>query len=188
MKPTIALFLALFTASACDTSEPVPGTSTTDASTSTSTGDGSSTGSDQPTGGTGYVCADVGKPCTPNAGECAKGLRCASTHEAAPAPEHVCAVLCNLGPNAAPCPIGWCDVPIGESTGMCRDSDSMPAGLCEGIPSCAGDPCVDGCANGLSCIVGACAFACATAADCAAGQACLAGACFDGDGLADPCN
>ena len=182
--------LGTLAASACGI--PSPDTTTTAGTPSDSSGDTES--GDPTTGGgstgdaPGFVCPDVGKPCTPNAGECAKGLRCASTHEAAPAPEHVCAVLCNLGPNAAPCPIGWCDVPIGESTGMCRDSDSMPAGLCEGIPSCAGDPCVDGCANGLSCIVGACAFACATAADCTAGQACLAGACFDGDGLADPCN
>ena len=185
--------LGTLAASACGI--PSPDTTTTAGTPSDSSGDTES--GDPTTGGgstgdaPGFVCADVGKPCTPNAGECAKGLLCVSTDEAAPAPEHVCAAQCNLEegwPSAAPCPIGWCDVPIGESTGMCRDSDSMPAGLCEGIPSCAGDPCVDGCANGLSCIVGACAFACATAADCTAGQACLAGACFDGDGLADPCN
>ena len=172
MKPTIALFLALFTASACDTSEPVPGTSTTDeASTSTST-----------------VCDAVGVACDLDAPACSSGLDCVERPDMPGS--GVCGQRCNLqkdGVTALPCRIGWCDAPI-DGYGMCRDGDGLPTALCDGVPSCAGDPCRGTCANGLSCIVGACAFACATAADCTAGQACLAGACFDGDGLADPCN
>ena len=184
--------LGTLAASACGI--PSPDTTTTAGTPSDSSGDTES--GDPTTGGgstgdaPGFVCADVGKPCTPNAGECAKGLRCVSTHEAAPAPEHVCGQRCNLqkdGVTALPCRIGWCDAPI-DGYGLCRDDDGLPTALCDGVPSCAGDPCMSSCANGLSCVAGACVFACEAAADCAAGQACLAGACFDGDGLADPCN
>lgn len=180
MKSTI-LALALFFV--CDPPDQPTG-STGDGSTSTTSGE--PTGG--ATGGPGYVCDDVGLPCDPKAPSCAAGLDCVELPD--DWSKGVCAQKCNTegGPAAAPCKIGWCDIPFGAAYGMCRDPDGLPTGLCDGIPSCAGDPCEGACANGLSCIVGACAFACQMAADCEVGQACLAGACFDADGLADPCN
>ena len=172
----LALILAALTIpAACD----LPSGSTGDAPADSSS-----------SGGDGYVCDDAGAPCDLDAPACAPGLRCLERTDAAGGVSGVCAARCNLeiGVTAEPCKIGWCDVQNGAATGMCRDDDGLPTGLCDGVPSCAGDHCTDGCANGLACIAGACAFACETAADCAAGQACLAGACFDGDGLADPCN
>ncbi len=178
------LILALLTATfiACDV-RPEPDTSSTDTSSSSS---GAGTG--DPTDGPGYVCEDVGVACDLEAPSCSAGLDCIERPDMPGT--GVCAAKCNLdgGANGQPCPIGWCDLPAGESFGICRDNDGLPTGLCDGVPSCAGDHCTDACANGLACISGACAFACETAKDCAAGQACLAGACFAGDGLADPCN
>lgn len=191
MKPTtIALLFALFTAPACDIMPgpgPVPGASTGEASTSDGEPTGSTSSGDS-TGGAGYVCDAVGVACDLDAPACDGGLDCVERPDMPGI--GVCAQRCNLqdGVAAEPCKIGWCDVQNFAATGMCRDEDGLPTGLCDGLPSCAGDKCEASCANGLSCIVGACAFACETAKDCAEGQACLAGACFDGDGLADPCN
>lgn len=136
---------------------------------------------------TGFICEGVGLPCDLDAPACAAGLDCVEINDAPGT--GVCAQECNLqdGVNAAPCAIGFCDA-LFDGWGMCRDGDGLPIGLCDGVPACAGDPCESACDNGLSCIAGACAFACEVAADCAPGQACLAGACFDSDGLADPCN
>lgn len=152
---------------------------------------GSTSDAEPTTGGTssGYICDAVGQPCDLDAPACDSGLDCVEKPDAPGA--GVCGQRCNLeteGVTALPCKIGWCDIDLGAAIGLCRDDDGLPTALCDGVPSCAGDPCQGGCANGMSCISGACAFACETAKDCAAGQACLAGACFDGDGLADPCN
>jgi hypothetical protein len=190
MKPTtIAIFLALFAASACDIPPgPVPGTSTGEAPPS-STGEPTSTSGEASTGGAGYVCDAVGVACDLDAPACAAGLDCVERPDMPGA--GVCGQRCNLqtdGVTSLPCSIGWCDIANGAAVGLCRDDDGLPTGLCDGVPSCAGDHCDGACANGLSCIVGACAFACETAKDCAEGQACIAGACFEGDGLADPCN
>lgn len=191
MKPTtIALLFIALSAPACDLPGPGPAP-TTSTSGEASTSDGEPTGStgDTSTGGTGYVCAEVGQPCDLDAPACGGGLDCVERPDLPGA--GVCGQRCNLqidGVTALPCKIGWCDIENGAAIGLCRDDDGLPTGLCDGVPSCAGDPCEGTCANGLSCIVGACAFACETAKDCAEGQACLAGACFAGDGLADPCN
>lgn len=157
---------------------------------STSATEGSTSSEPPPTttGGEGYLCDGVGAACDVVGPDCAAGLDCVELPDSPGV--NVCAQRCNLegGVNAEPCKIGWCDVQNFAATGMCRDGDGLPVGLCDGVPSCAGDHCTDACANGLTCLVGSCAFACATAKDCAEGQACLAGACFDGDGLANPCN
>ena len=193
MKPTttIALLFLALSAPACDLPGPGPAPATsTSGEASTSDGEPTgSTGEAASTGGTGYVCAEVGQPCDLDAPACGGGLDCVERPDMPGA--GVCGQRCNLqldGVTALPCKIGWCDIENGAAIGLCRDDDGLPTGLCDGVPSCAGDPCEGTCANGLSCIVGACAFACETAKDCAEGQACLAGACFDGDGLADPCN
>ena len=183
LRALLALSLALL-APACDPpSSPDTDTGVATSGPSGETDSAASTG-DAP----GYVCADVGAACDLDAPACSAGLDCVERPDMPGA--GVCSQKCNLqdGPGGEPCAVGWCDVPNGARSGMCRDADYLPTGLCEGVPSCAGDPCEATCASGLSCIAGACAFACETAADCADGQACIAGACFDGDGLADPCN
>lgn len=178
MKPTTILlsaFLALLPACDKPEPEPVPEASTGEAST----GDG-------PTSGEGWVCPAVGAPCDLRAPECGEGLVCRPgglVH-----PMGVCASACSFGGGMGACPIGTCDATEESGVGICRDADGLPTGLCPGVPSCAGDPCEGLCANGLTCTLGACSFACKTAVDCEAGQACIAGACFSGDGLADPCN
>lgn len=180
VKLTTSLITIIF--ACCDVpTGPAPG--------DTTGGEPSSTG--EPTGGQetgGFVCDAVGVPCDLRVPACDAGLDCVERPDMPGT--GVCAQRCNLqdGVIAEPCLIGWCDVQNGAATGMCRDDDGLPTGLCDGVPSCAGDHCTDICANGLTCIAGSCAFACETAKDCAAGQACLAGACFSGDGLADPCN
>ena len=184
------LLAAALLVSACDIPAPSPDTDGVSTEGSTGEPNGSSSGgaTGDTTGGPGFVCEGVGLACDLDAPACAAGLDCVERFDVPGT--GVCAQECNLqdGVNAAPCAIGWCDVPFGAAFGMCRDGDGLPVGLCDGVPACAGDPCEGACDNGLSCIAGACAFACETAKDCAEGQACLAGACFDGDGLADPCN
>lgn len=186
LRTALSLALALFLAPACD---PLPGPDT-DGGVATSGPADDSTGAPATTDGDapGFVCEDVGAACDLDAPACSAGLDCVERPDMPGA--GVCAQRCNdqQGPVADPCRVGWCDVAPGARSGMCRDSDGLPVGLCDGVPACAGDPCEGGCANGLSCIAGACAFACEVAADCGPGQVCLAGACFAGGDLVDPCN
>ena len=134
-----------------------------------------------------YVCEDVGAPCVPQEHICAPGLFCLPRHDD-PA-KGVCAQVCIEAEPAKsiPCKVGWCDTYDATGVGMCRDADGLPTGLCDGVPSCAGDPCQGACGNGLACISGTCAYACVTAADCGGGQTCLGGACHAAFGLATPC-
>ena len=192
MKKTMRIVLSsislAFVASACDLVPPDPTTSTgSTGDIEASTGD-SSSGDSSSTGSPGYVCEDVGATCDLKAPACSPGLDCVAVPDYPT--KGVCAQRCNNsgGPDADPCLVGWCDMHEDSTSGLCRDNDGLPIGLCDGVPSCAGDPCEVGCENGLSCIAGECAFACESAADCALGHTCRAGACFnEGGELATPC-
>lgn len=172
----LALILAALTIPAACGPTPDDGVAT-----SGSTGDAPADSSSS--GGDGYVCGEVGASCDPDLSDCGPGLDCVELPDAPGV--HVCASRCSTGTG---CPIGWCDPTPDGRSGICRDADGLPTGLCFGTPSCAGDPCEATCANGLSCVAGSCALACDAAAGCEGTQACIAGVCFDGDGLADPCN